>query len=193
MYNDSLISINNKCQHFTSILSNLQKEDNDLTTHQKTVKTVNKLQSLLLYEEILKLKKEYSSLQEQYQFKVTEISSEQFEEVLKSFSFVRKKGDSELNQPKNVNKISQSAQLRQSRISNSSIATDRKCIKRDDSMAKSSYYDMSHSNLLRLSRAKENNQELMKDISQRILFPSDKKEKPELKSCTTRQKNSYFF
>lgn len=58
---------------------------------------------------------------------------------MKSYSFLRKKVDLDGNYPKNVSKISQSAQLRQSRISNSSMTTDRK-VPRNDSMVKSTYY-----------------------------------------------------
>lgn len=53
---------------------------------------------------------------------------------------MRKKNEDPSNANKNINKISQSAQMRQSRMSNSSLTSDRKCLKREDSMVKSSYY-----------------------------------------------------
>lgn len=112
--------------------------------------------------------------------------------MLKSYSFLRKKivGDDK------VTKISQSTQLRQSRISNSSMVTDRK-IRREDSMVKSNYYELS-GKFLNRSRSKDViKDDISKDISQKVLFPtnsskSDKKNIPE-KPSNFRNKNSYFF
>lgn len=96
--------------------------------------------------------------------------------------------------------MTQSAYLRQSRFSNSSITTDRKLNKRDESMIKSSYYEISHSNkFTKRSQSKDLKEELTKDISQKVLFPasnSDRKDitkQGEAKLNSLRQKNSYFF
>lgn len=55
--------------------------------------------------------------------------------MLKNFTFARRKIDNEGQmsnyQQKSLSKISQSNQLRQSRLSNSSMKTDRKTLKRD--------------------------------------------------------------
>ncbi len=55
--------------------------------------------------------------------------------MLKNFNFARKRIDNEGQmsnyQQKSLSKISQSNQLRQSRLSNSSMKTDRKTLKRD--------------------------------------------------------------
>ena len=112
--------------------------------------------------------------------------------MLKSYSFLRKKivGDDK------VTKISQTTQFRQSRISNSSMVTDRK-IRREDSMVKSNYYELS-GKFLNRSRSKDViKDDISKDISQKVLFPtnsskSDKKNIPE-KPSNFRNKNSYFF
>jgi len=78
--------------------------------------------------------------------------------MLKNFAFVRRKIESEgqlNNQQKSLSKISQSNQLRQSRLSNSSLITDRK-LKRDESLIKSNYFDLSHGhNLMKRSMSKE--------------------------------------
>lgn len=72
--------------------------------------------------------------------------------------FVRRKIENEANfshNQKSLSKMSQSNQLRQSRLSNSSIKTDRKALKRDDSFQKSNYYDLSNgNNLLKRSMSK---------------------------------------
>jgi hypothetical protein len=64
--------------------------------------------------------------------------------MLKNFNFARKRIDNEGQmsnyQQKSLSKISQSNQLRQSRLSNSSMKTDRKTLKRDESFQKSHYY-----------------------------------------------------
>ncbi len=96
--------------------------------------------------------------------------------MLKNFNFARKRIDNEGQmsnyQQKSLSKISQSNQLRQSRLSNSSMKTDRKTLKRDESFQKSHYYQLSNSNnLQKRSISKEIKDDITKDISQKILFP----------------------
>ena len=96
-----------------------------------------------------------------------------------------------------MTKVSQTTQLRQSRISNSSMVTDRKFHRREDSMVKSNYYELSGKNIHR-SRSKDViKEDMTKDISQKVLFPvngtkSDQKNEPS-KPSNFRNKNSYFF
>jgi hypothetical protein len=64
--------------------------------------------------------------------------------------------------------------MRQSRLSNSSLKTDRKTLKRDESFQKPNYFELSNSsNLLRRSISKEVKYDISKDISQKILFPTN--------------------
>jgi hypothetical protein len=101
--------------------------------------------------------------------------------MLKSYSFLRKRAAGE----DKVGKMSQTAQLRQSRISHSSMVTDRKASmvterkvgRREDSMVKSNYYELSGKNIHR-SRSKDAikediSQDISKDISQKVLFPAN--------------------
>jgi hypothetical protein len=135
---------------------------------------------------------------EQFHFKTSGLPLPDFQELLKQFSFSRKKAE-DSNPPK---RISQTAQLRQSRISNSSLATvtDRKTIKRDDSMLRSSYYELSHGHQPRCtSRSRDKQGEhLSKDLSQRVLFPlnhgrPDRPEGQGESKANCRSKNSIFF
>ena len=93
--------------------------------------------------------------------------------MLKSYSFLRKRAAGE----EKVGKMSQTAQLRQSRISHSSMVTDRKASRREDSMVKSNYYELSGKNFRR-SRSKDAIREdtpkdISKEISQKVLFPAN--------------------
>lgn len=110
--------------------------------------------------------------------------------MVKNFNFVRRKieNDQLNSHQKSVSKMQNSNYLRQSRLSNSSLVTDRKSLKRDESFQKSSYYDLSNnSNLVKRSMSKDINKkdDITKDISQRILFSNEDIEKEKTNNNTS--------